>query len=166
MPINIKRLQHLVEILRKPLPKWKGKDIQFNLDSFGRMNCNTTACACGLAAMDPKFRKMGLSYKLDTVGDTDAMLEGVLTMHLKYKGLRNIDAAQKFFGLETSEQFSYLFIDDSYSRGNQYDVAQRIEKFIRHVEQNKRLVFVGPAYSYRSCSYSYDIILSGAPATR
>lgn len=76
-----------------------GKD--FNGPADVKLDCGTTACAMGLAAISGAFKKDGLSF---SISDMCSMI------NTKFKG-RVVDydiAAKKLFGL-SQEQANYLF---------------------------------------------------------
>jgi len=85
------------------------------------IECGATACAIGWAAHIPEFRKLGfeLFYNGGAVVPS-------------YKGTRNWEAVQNFFGLTSSEAL-HLFSMYSYPKENgtlPFEVANRIDKFV------------------------------------
>lgn len=129
---NVKRLQVLVEFLRK-LPKEKfnlrnwqysnGWGICVSIKSLEDLkNCGTTACALGWASLIPEFKKAGL----------DRNTSGCPS----YKGEYGFGAAMKFFAI-CYEDSKYLFIDESYNtldKTSPKQVANRIERFLTRKE--------------------------------
>ena len=78
--------------------------------------CGSSACSIGCAGIYPWFRKRGFR------------LRGGLPA---YKRQIRWEAVYSFFGVD-AEQAEYLFRGASYKRGNSYDVARRIEKFVKN----------------------------------
>lgn len=114
-----RKLLELATMLEKDAKNKKG--IQFDMDVVGKpsdavdpidtiffapnqivpLDCGTTACAMGLAALSGKFKKEGLSYRIRPAGE---MIDP------KWKGrVQDYDkVAMKLFGI-TIEQANYLF---------------------------------------------------------
>lgn len=109
------RLLKLAKMLEEDAKNKNG--IQFDIGTVGRpsdfssfsvkqvvpLDCGTTACAMGLAAISGKFKKVGLSYKIDPRLSFNQIIP-------KWNG-RAVDydkAAMKLFNI-TKEQADYLF---------------------------------------------------------
>jgi hypothetical protein len=88
----------------------------------GKNYCGTTACACGIATTVPEFRRAGLK-----IIRTDCGAE------LSYRGKREFDAAESFFGLSDLEA-EHLFYAYSYpesQRKSPMAVVRRIDKMLK-----------------------------------
>jgi len=83
----------------------------------GGYNCGTTACACGWAAVSPKFR--GLTAT------------GAASIYHEKSDTYEFTAAGNYFNI-TTEQALYLFDPNyySYHRRGRKSVVNRIRKFI------------------------------------
>jgi hypothetical protein len=74
-----------------------------------KANCDTMACAFGLAALDPDFQAQGLSFRvIKALRD-----ENKGTMVPSYDGVTGMEAAAAFFGIKLSDA-EYLFDPDCY----------------------------------------------------
>lgn len=138
-----RRLLKLAAMLQADAKNKKG--IQFDIGTVGRpsalgtffearkpvvLDCGTTACAMGLAALSGEFKKAGLTYKID---------KGWLQQQimLKWKG-RELDydkAAMNLFNI-TTDQANYLFSPWTYpwakrtgAKGER-EVVRRIKRVI------------------------------------
>lgn len=135
-----RRLNKLIKLLEQDAKNKKG--IKFDLAVVGRpsdyaeysngaapravpLDCGTTACAMGLAALSGKFKEDGLSYKIN---EQNSYIE------LKWKGRVNfyVDAAVKLFGISRA-QASYLFDPYSYNF-NQCEGAKGERTVIRRIK--------------------------------
>lgn len=157
--MNKARLMRLVKLLRKDAANKKG--IKFNLTFWAGpstpdpspnkaigdhrwakapvdpvpLNCNTSACAMGLAVLSGEFKKEGLyATYADTWNGT------VMDPAFKPRGATmtytGFTAAEELFGLN-DDQAQYLFSPVLYrkkflrgAKGERY-VANRIAKFVR-----------------------------------
>lgn len=92
------------------------------LESPPGLDCNTTACAIGLACLSGKFKRAGLGFNIH-----------YRTIVPTYKHYTQFQAAEQFFGL-TSYQASKLFSNANYPicRGAEAEraVAKRITEFL------------------------------------
>lgn len=137
--MNKKRLLKLADLLEADAKNKHG--IKFNLDNWAAdgdgdarafydvdvipVNCNTQACAVGLACISGAFKRSGLGY--------DIAYSGALVP--SFEGLQQWDAVQSFFGLTTDEA-GLLFSSDKYptkktkgAAAERY-VAKRIRDFV------------------------------------
>lgn len=135
--INKERLLKLAALLRKNAANPKG--VKFDLDAWAMyddrksqvlskgpipLNCNTTACAVGLAAISGLFKEEGLGY-----------VAGAGTIIPTYGRESAWEAVNSFFGL-TENQAGYLFADVYYphdhrrSARGEIAVANRIATFV------------------------------------
>lgn len=73
--MNKRRLLKLADLLEKDARNKKG--VKFDLDQWGetekarkfvKVDCNTQACAIGLACVSGAFKREGLTYDLDNTG--------------------------------------------------------------------------------------------------
>lgn len=88
------------------------------------LNCNTTACAFGLAAISGKFKSAGLNYSIRD--------RGVFSFKFKGKEMSPFDIATKLFGIDYYDA-DYLFGGGTqYKRGAkaEREVAKRIDEVI------------------------------------
>jgi hypothetical protein len=144
---NKERLQELAALLRTDAENPQG--VRFNLrtwiaystlepgsspviitdcwpdDFYPSINCSTTACAGGLAAMHPPFREQGLSFRVKE--------NHIMTP--TYEGVRGYEALSRFFDLEEDLTY-YIFDPDAYSpvpigKGGELRVAARIESCLQ-----------------------------------
>ncbi len=147
------RLLKLARLLERNAAnrKAKKKAIRFDLRNWGnptnlyawvelsdkgkilKVNCKTTACACGLACLSKTFQNEGLDYRL---GD-----DGTLTP--LYGRRRAQEAIRHFFGISDG-QMKWLFFPENYKGwktyvrlaggsknfGDEIEVATRIRKFV------------------------------------
>lgn len=129
--MNKRRLLKLADLLEADAKNKKG--IKFDLctvgvsDTEGQLNCGTSACAMGLAAISGAFkRSAGLSFRM-TGYSIDTTING---------RVRKFDeAAKKVFEITYGEAF-FLFFPLAYpgdklhgARGERY-VAKRIRDFV------------------------------------
>jgi hypothetical protein len=117
--VNHDRLSHLESILRREAAK---PTVHFDLNVFVAENynqsCGTTACALGLAALDPRFNSEGLA--LSPYGIP------------KFDDEAGFDAARKFFDLDW-EANHHLFSADHYPSALQDSplaVADRVRRLL------------------------------------
>lgn len=86
--------------------------------SFNDNRCGTSACACGLAAMDPEFQKQGLKLVPYDGGGQK--------LNLHYRGATDMCAASLFFGVSMDNAYN-LFAPGAYEcEATPNDVARRI----------------------------------------
>lgn len=142
-----RRLLKLAAMLLADAKNKKG--IQFDIQTVGRpsdgsiqdmtkfaknkavpLDCGTTACAMGLAAISGKFNKAGLGYKI--VKD-----DFVMPIHTTWNGRdRNYDqAAMQLFSI-TGREASYLFAPYTYPHNlrigakGEREVVRRIKRVV------------------------------------
>lgn len=155
--MNKPRLLKLVKLLRENAKNRKGA--KFNLTSWGiraenfvdardkpvPVDCGTSACAFGLAAISGAFKRAGLSYEPRVTHGVAGFVEA-LQIIPTYKGFTEFSAARKFFDLPylaqtvdgreeppTSALFDPYYYPAKYrkgARGERY-VANRIAKYVR-----------------------------------
>lgn len=139
--MNKRRLLKLADLLEADAKNKKG--VAFDLRAWAKkkvggafcrwafeakedveVNRNTAACAWGLAAISGAFKREGIGYEI-VVGNLDPT----------FSGLRGIEAAQLFFGID-EDASEFLFMPYRYSRryltgakGERY-VAKRIRDFV------------------------------------
>lgn len=143
-----RRLLKLADMLIADAKNKKG--IQFDLSTVGKpsggtywntntarfegpqaeISCGTTACAMGLAAISGKFKKAGLSHKINEQFWVQTTING--------RGLEYDRAAMRVFGV-TKKEANYLFTPGNYpqerefregAKGERY-VAKRIRDFVK-----------------------------------
>lgn len=117
-----KKLTKLADFLEHDVPSK-----QFNLQEWvsgsgGVNDCGTIACACGWAAISPKFR--GLTTKEMQFGGINIICTGT--------GAEGIEAVVDYFHI-TEAQGDYLFLDYNYPNtgGGRMAVVKRIRKFVK-----------------------------------
>jgi hypothetical protein len=126
--MNKRRLLKLAKLLRTDAKNKKG--VQFDLTGWGilppgavKLDCNTTACAIGLAVLSGAFKKEGLFY------DASAYIPVP-----RYNAQRGFAAVEEFFDL-TEREALHLFHKDFYAISRRQGavseraVASRIERF-------------------------------------
>lgn len=137
--MNIERMNKLADLLEADAANPEG--VRFDLGTWGRdvnyldeyksgfvegqvipINCNTAACAFGLAAISGAFKDDGLTYQIDD----DYLIP-------EFEGKIGIFAATKFFDLRFTAA-SYLFDTSSYNtiRGApaELEVVRRIRSMV------------------------------------
>lgn len=134
-----RRLLKLADLLEADAKNKKGikfdlndwvADKEGNTRSFHNVetipiNCNTKACAVGLACLSGAFKRSGLGYRIRMTG----------SLVPTFDGNDNWDAVESFFGLEEQEAF-FLFRAGEYppakSKGalGERFVAKRIRDFV------------------------------------
>jgi len=132
-----KRLTRTADLMDVTVPK------TFGLDTW--CTCKTVGCAVGCSAMDPWFRRRGLTLKkyngwiyddkVDHETCTGKTVHGTLYVPM-YKGDEGDAAVQAFFDL-SYEEMEYLFYASEYPKENATfpkEVAKRIRKFIADTE--------------------------------
>lgn len=128
MAIQTERLERLAKLLDDHVRDSSGRT--FDLETWGEVECGTTACAVGLACLSGQFAADGLSYIID-----DGELYPI------YAGLNNWSAVCHFFGL-TEKQAVRLFMQRSYavSAGPvaATAVAARIRGMLQRSARSKR----------------------------
>lgn len=139
-----RRLMKLAKMLEANAKKQNG--IKFDIETFVKLSdpfdrlevgksvsldCGTTACAMGLAAISGEFKKEGLFYKIDNDLWSNPKLE------TKWKG-RVVDydqAAVKLFNI-TQNQANYLFspwtypYDKKIGAEGEREVVRRIKRVV------------------------------------
>lgn len=134
--VGRKRLLKLATMLEEDAENKKG--IKFDLAVVGRnrlpssglkkfeLNCNTTACAVGLAAISGRFKRAGLSYQVVGSEIVTVMFGHSLPFH---------DAACCLFNI-TLDEVRYLFVPAAYPYNKRTGaagerlVAKRIRDFV------------------------------------
>lgn len=141
--MNKKRLLKLADLLDADAKNKKGAAFDLNAwamkkDDDGvfsrwlfqpgesvEVNCNTAACAWGLAAISGAFKREGVGYKVACCG----------VLSPTFKGKEDFDAAVKFFAISVSAA-GFLFEPDQYPRAKRRGaiaeryVAKRIRDFV------------------------------------
>lgn len=84
----------------------------------GKNYCGTTACACGLAATIPSFKRDGFKL-LRSVGNTHASP--------KFRRYSQFSAPREFFDL-TNHETIWLFCPDEYTRRARRDPAAVVKR--------------------------------------
>lgn len=144
-----RRLLKLAAMLQADAKNKKG--IQFNIDTLGRpseparlfekgriipLDCGTTACAMGLAALSGKFERAGLSYLVNNHWISQQIL-------MKWKGrLLDYDkSAMKLFNI-TLEQAYYLFSPWTYPKTKKTGAAgeREVVRRIKRIVAGKKVV--------------------------
>ncbi len=132
-----RRLLKLAKLLEKDAKNKKG--VKFDLNTWGyssskrpKANCNTTACAIGLACVSGTFKNEGLSYKMSEDGYQ------IIPIY-KDKSVGNLitsfPAVAEFFEI-TFRECDDLFIYSSYTpeeregANGELAVAKRIREFV------------------------------------
>jgi len=115
------RLLKLADFLEHDVPSKQFNLQDWVLGSGGVNDCGTVACACGWAAISPKFRGLIAEY-----GDRGV---GIVCTRTKTE---DIDAAVDYFHI-TETQGEYLFYGESYpsAGGGRMAVVKRIRKFVK-----------------------------------
>lgn len=138
--VQKKRLLQLADLLEEDAKNKKG--VKFDLGTWGsadevenfKMSCDTTACAFGLAALSGKFKRAGLSYRIQKANWSDVhYLNPIFTDKdgLEFEGFA---AAIKIFGINERDAF-WLFSEEAYggpttgAKGER-KVAARIRAFV------------------------------------
>lgn len=134
-----RRLLKLADMLIGDARNKKG--IMFDLGVVGRysnfgsvsevvqLDCGTTACAMGLAAISGKFKRAGLSY---WIGHEDNQILTTINGHY----VEYTDAAIRIFGI-SQDAADYLFSPWKYPQniqkgaGSERFVAKRIKQFVK-----------------------------------
>lgn len=137
--MNKRRLLKLADLLEADAKNRKG--IKFDLCYVGApsaggtyaekvapLDCGTTACAMGLAAISGAFRRAGLSYRIKP-GDAE------IRTTINGRSVGFIQAAKRTFGI-TEKAAWWLFMPGAYpyglttgAAGERY-VAKRIRDFV------------------------------------
>lgn len=101
------------------------------------MNCNTIACAMGLAAISGEFKAEGLTYEF-----VESLFGGGFILVPKFENKGGFKAAEMLFDINP-EDADYLFDPSSYddypSKGAEGElfVAKRIREFIAgNIDEN------------------------------
>jgi hypothetical protein len=144
-----RRLLKLAAMLMADAKNKKG--IQFDIGTVGRstgepfkvkqvvpLDCGTSACAMGLAALSGEFKKAGLSYKIQN----DFLSQNQIWTRWNGRTVDYDKAAMKLFGV-TKEQADYLFSPWTYPLNKrtgavgEYEVIRRIKCIVagKKVEQ-------------------------------
>lgn len=139
--MNKRRLLKLADLLEADARKKRGikfdLGVVVNVGKVGpnkevKLDCGTTACAMGLAAISGAFARQGLSYKVES----DELWPSDATIFTTINGRkREYDrAAMKVFDI-TFKQATFLFTPSTYENtprgaaGERF-VAQRIRNFV------------------------------------
>lgn len=134
--MNKRRLLKLADLLEADASNRGG--IKFDLSTVGEatdwepdykptLDCGTTACAMGLAAISGAFKRRGLSYILN---------EQTIKLTINGRPASYLEAAQRLFGISVDAahfRFTpghhYDYADVSKARGERR-VAKRIRDFV------------------------------------
>lgn len=141
--MNKKRLLKLADLLEADAKKKKG--VKFDLGTWASpidksgyqlrfdrqqktvpVNCNTAACAVGLAAISGAFRRSGLTFTYAGSDDDGYRLSP------KFGGHTDMHAAAALFGVELSTA-EWLFLPDFYKRSTGATGERAVAKRIRGV---------------------------------
>lgn len=139
--MNKRRLLKLAALLEADAKNEKG--VKFDLERWGdvracgafetpkkiEINCNTTACAVGLACISGVFKRSGLSYL------TQPQIIDGNNFIPTYRGYKNFYAVEAFFELDHLDAH-FLFVDEEYPERKrtgakgELAVAKRIRDFV------------------------------------
>ena len=138
-----RRLMKLAKMLLEDAKKENG--IKFDIGTVGRssdginpfvpkqvvaLDCGTTACAMGLAAISGAFKKEGLGYKINPY-----TLHNQIVPKWNGRALDYDQAAMKLFNI-TKEQANYLFspwtypLDKRREAKGEREVVRRIKRVV------------------------------------
>lgn len=147
---RIERLRHLVKVLKAVKPRGKQNHRLFDMKFWFRAEvvqtgdlevdaksgdckldtiCQTSACALGHAALDPKFQKLGLGITMDFEVNSPRDRRGSVT----YRNYGSaIDVGGAFFGIDEYEARE-LFMPDAYREDpiRPRHVIKRVEALIK-----------------------------------
>lgn len=149
--MNKKRLLKLADLLDKNAANKKG--LKFNLHNWGdsvvaddqtsglirsvdgnvrfTMDCNTTACGMGLAAISGAFKRAGLEYIISLHGRAAFIYD----FEMKGVAMDGIEAAMELFGISRSQALA-LFVGDGQKRirgvAAEMELARRIRYFVEY----------------------------------
>ena len=161
--MNKRRLLKLADLLEENARNKKG--MQFDINFVGKassfeagytvgVNCGTTGCAMGLAAISGAFKRAGLSYRIDDGWNSARWID------TKWKG-RILDfdhAAMRLFGIDNA-MATFLFTPSYYPYGKRRGaaaerfVAKRIRKLVAgklDIQKEKEAVERANALKYNS----------------
>lgn len=136
-----KRLLKLADLVEQSVEKSHGrKGFQFDMDHWGKVNltksddakldCGTSACMMGIAAVSGSFKRAGLRYN---VVPSSYQPTGWLKIYTTTEEHGGIASAMKVFGINEAEA-AFLFLDETNTtgkRGARYH-AKRVRKFVEH----------------------------------
>jgi hypothetical protein len=140
------RLRRLIKLLEADAKNKQG--VQFDLSTVGRpsdfdqkafsgkkvipLNCGTTACAMGLAAISGSFKKEGLSFMVGT--------NSYIFPRWKRREVDYDDAAVKLFGISLTEAH-YLFAPWAYPYSKRIGATaeKHVIKRIKKILEGKRI---------------------------
>jgi len=167
--MNVKRLRHLIEVLKKVPPQKfdigvfvKEKSLSTPADcvvpkNFIEIDCRTTCCALGWAAMDKDFRSEGLDFigsdllledvdlsDYDLANDKNDEIHGCVSpcQHSTYGTITynkkvNFHAIEDFFDLQP-EMAKRFFLETYYNiNPTTDDVIDRIDFELNRYEGNE-----------------------------
>lgn len=135
--MNKDRLTRLANLLRADAANPTG--VKFDLGAWGSsqdgnysLNCETTACAAGLAVLSGIFKDEGLGYTSRL-----SPFDRVNLLTPTFEGEKAVDAIVKFFDLSGAETFSifmpeYYPVNKRQGAEGELAVAERIEHFVRN----------------------------------
>jgi hypothetical protein len=141
-----RRLRRLIKLLEWDVNNKEG--VQFDLNTVAHptnypmisfvgkreipINCGTTACAMGLAAISGEFNKEGLGFTVCNTSRLDIKWKGKFSSYY--------ESAQWLFGI-TESQALYLFSPSSYPESKQKGaVAERfVIRRIKNVIEGKKI---------------------------
>lgn len=147
MALNLKRLKLAAETLeaygRRQRNLKIGKElVNFDINTwYEKDSCGTSACALGILAMTPKFKRMGLQMNYDTSTVLDNHTFGFVTIKSKngttYGG--SSAASQLFTGEhEYHAEVADAFLPEGYNKAEHkitpMDVAKKLRQIIKNHE--------------------------------
>jgi hypothetical protein len=142
-----KRLLKLADLVEQSVEKSRGrKGFRFTMCDWGHaehnvapsLDCGTSACMMGVAAISGKFKRAGLRYTVISNGPYGADLAVHLNSDVPCRYTSAIPAAEALFGI-SREEAHFLFLPGMYGedapltgkRGARY-AAKRVRKFVEH----------------------------------
>lgn len=170
------RLMRLVKLLRKDASNKDG--IRFNLTTWARpsarsrrwhkapadpipVNCGTTACAMGLAALSGEFKKEGLFAAYIKEGNEVSLVPELGSKDPGIDNSHGFSAAARLFGIRYDVAdwlFSPSYYQSRQRKGAKGEraVADRIAKFVRDggLPRNKK---TGKRYSVSEWKWRYSV---------
>jgi hypothetical protein len=161
---NIEALERLCDLLAQQIEAQDALSppiihLRMDLWAHGRSECGTTACAVGLACLDPWFQERGLflvtargtaAFTVEELAKVTCMGRTVMPIHKTpsgppeeelaeinpYEWPLNYHAAASFFGIP-EPRARYLFDPDEYERselGSPQAVLNRVEKLLARLK--------------------------------
>lgn len=130
--MNKRRLKTLAKFLAtKVKPENFHMEAWANVIDNGRPACGTTACALGWATTIPSFRRAGLRLTKDRHQNIYITLGDMRHSRKDHPADRSIEAAKKFFGIDTGEaEYLFTIFSLEYGEGGIENVIRRINEVI------------------------------------